>query len=108
MSKSPAPANDTRSRSSTPAPSNSNEKESPRSSPTRSFSNEKDDLEREAGTDEYVHANLKDLDVGLSFAAGHYDEEHMTEEESNKLRRKIDKWLLPLLCLVYTVQFIDK
>lgn len=30
----------------------------------------------------------------------------LTPEESKRLVRKIDRWLMPLLCLVYMIQFV--
>ncbi|KAL5522700.1 hypothetical protein ACEPAG_8718 [Sanghuangporus baumii] len=57
---------------------------------------------------EYIHGNLKHLDVALELVAGHSDEQEISPEESKRLRRKIDRYLLPLLCVIYTIQFIDK
>ncbi|KAI5121702.1 hypothetical protein M0805_002095 [Coniferiporia weirii] len=61
-----------------------------------------------AASTEYIHSDLKNLDVGLALVAGHADEAELTPQESKRLRRKIDWHILPLLCLIYTVQFIDK
>ena len=50
---------------------------------------------------ELIHGDLKQLDVGLKLVAGHSDEPEVSPQESKRLRRKIDRHLLPLLCAIY-------
>ncbi|EPQ52227.1 MFS general substrate transporter [Gloeophyllum trabeum ATCC 11539] len=47
------------------------------------------------------------IDVAAGLVAGH-DNDHISPEESRRLRAKIDWHLLPLLFFIYTVQYIDK
>lgn len=54
------------------------------------------------GSTEYIHADLRALDVGLALAAGHEHDADLSPEESGRLRRKCDWHLLPLLCAIYT------
>ncbi|KAI5118501.1 hypothetical protein M0805_004001 [Coniferiporia weirii] len=58
----------------------------------------------------YIHSELKELDVALMLVAGHAEGAvtEFTSQELKRIRRKIDWHLLPLLCLIYTVQFVDK
>lgn len=83
--------------------------------------------EKSGGSEtEFIHDELKRLDIGLALLKGHTEDAAISPEESKRLRRKIDWHLLPLLCLIYTglyhyptstaiilitintVQFIDK
>ncbi|KAL5523135.1 hypothetical protein ACEPAF_1402 [Sanghuangporus sanghuang] len=57
---------------------------------------------------ELVHGDFKRMDVGLKLVTGHSKEPEVTPDESKRLRRKIDWNLLPLLCAIYMVQFVDK
>ena len=51
---------------------------------------------------ELIHGTYKSLDVGLKLVTGHSDEPEVSPEESKRLRRKIDRHLLPMLCVIYT------
>ncbi|KAI0063571.1 MFS general substrate transporter [Artomyces pyxidatus] len=48
----------------------------------------------------------KEIDLGAHFAAG--DSEVLDAAEGIRIRRKIDKYLLSLMCVLYLVQFMDK
>ncbi|KAH8113932.1 MFS general substrate transporter [Phellopilus nigrolimitatus] len=72
---------------------------------TGSFIDEKADS---AASTECIHGELKNLDVGLALITGSIENGDLTPQEAKRLRRKIDWHLLPLLFLIYTVQFIDK
>lgn len=48
-----------------------------------------------------------DVDEAMKYALDSEDVE-LTEEEGKKLLRKIDIFLLPLICLLYALQFMDK
>ncbi|KAK6068209.1 major facilitator superfamily transporter [Seiridium cupressi] len=48
-----------------------------------------------------------DGDVALQFLAG-ADQISFTEEESRRVKRKIDMRLLPILCLTFGLQYLDK
>ncbi|EJC99279.1 MFS general substrate transporter [Fomitiporia mediterranea MF3/22] len=77
-----------------------------RDDPSRSgsFTDEK----ANASDAELIHGTYKSLDVGLRLVSGHTDEPEVSPAESKRLRRKIDWRLLPMLCIIYTVQFVDK
>lgn len=60
-----------------------------------SFTDEK------GGSTEFVHGNLASLDVGLKLVTNTEDED-FSPKEMKRLRRKIDCFILPLLCLIYT------
>ncbi|KAI8996298.1 MFS general substrate transporter [Trametes punicea] len=47
----------------------------------------------------------KDVDTAAELAAGI---EEVTSEESIRIRRKIDWHILPLMCILYWIQFMDK
>ena len=56
---------------------------------------------------EYIHGNAKQLDVALSLvaadgAANQALESEFSPKELRRLRWKLDRHLLPLLCLIYT------
>jgi len=48
------------------------------------------------------------VDVSVSLVAGHTDDALVSDEESRKLRWKLDFRLLPILWMLYTLQYIDK
>ncbi|EIN08414.1 MFS general substrate transporter [Punctularia strigosozonata HHB-11173 SS5] len=48
------------------------------------------------------------VDVAVGLAAGHVEDAPVGREESRRMRAKLDWRLLPLLFLIYTVQYIDK
>ena len=55
------------------------------------------------------HANRNDADEALKVLAGHEGEVIiLTPEDERKLLRKIDRNLMPLLCLVYGLNYLDK
>lgn len=49
---------------------------------------------------------LKDADEAAKFVAGYHGE--VTEEQSRRVRQKIDRHMMPLLMILYFVQFTDK
>lgn len=79
----------------------SDEKSADGSSRPASFTNEKE-VKNGSDSVEHITADLRTLDVGLSLVAGHTDEPEISPQESKRLRRKIDRHLLPLLCFIYT------
>ncbi|KAI0651041.1 MFS general substrate transporter [Trametes meyenii] len=48
----------------------------------------------------------KDVDTAAQLAAGL--DQDLTPEESDRLRKKIDWHILPLMCILYWIQFMDK
>lgn len=48
-----------------------------------------------------------DVDEAMKYALDN-EEVELTEEENKRLLRKIDLFLLPLICLLYALQFMDK
>lgn len=48
------------------------------------------------------------LDKGLEVLNAYDGDEQWAEEEENKLRRKIDYKLMPILCFTYGLQYYDK
>ncbi|KAJ3554235.1 hypothetical protein NM688_g3211 [Phlebia brevispora] len=55
-----------------------------------------------------IHGDFKTLDVGLTLVVDQSDDTPLQAKDAKRLRRKIDWHLLPLLCMIYTAQFIDK
>lgn len=56
---------------------------------------------------EYIHGTTKQLDVALALVAGDSAanqalEAEFSADELRRLRWKLDRHLLPLLCLIYT------
>lgn len=47
-------------------------------------------------------------DEALKVFANYTGDESWSDDEENKLRRKIDLKLIPVLCLTYTLQYYDK
>lgn len=49
-------------------------------------------------------ANQKDLDISLTLPgmAGVHDDDDLDPEVSRRVKRKLDRRILPLLCLLYT------
>ncbi|KAF7314783.1 Membrane transporter [Mycena kentingensis (nom. inval.)] len=47
-----------------------------------------------------------DVDTGAILAAGVHEE--LEPDEAERLRKKIDRHILPLMCILYWVQFMDK
>ena len=81
----------------------SDEKSANGSSRPASLTNEKDaGFANGSSSVEHIAADLKALDVGLSLVAGHTQDAEISPQESKRLRRKIDRHLLPLLCFIYT------
>lgn len=58
-------------------------------------------------TGKEVHIT-SDADEALDFILQNDEEIEMTPEEDRKLLRKIDMYVLPLVCLLYALQFMDK
>lgn len=52
-------------------------------------------------------ADFSDVDVAARVAAGG-DGETITEEDALRIRRRIDWHLMPLMCILYLMQFADK
>lgn len=55
-----------------------------------------------------VHVALvtDDVDTGAALVAGKHVE--ITPEEARRIQRKIDRHLMPLMCVLYWIQFMDK
>ena len=55
-----------------------------------------------------VHVALvtDEVDTGAALVAGKHVE--ITPEEGRRIRRKIDRHLMPLMCVLYWIQFMDK
>lgn len=55
-----------------------------------------------------VHVALvtDEVDTGAALVAGKHVE--ITPEEARRIRRKIDRHLMPLMCVLYWIQFMDK
>ncbi|KAK7969456.1 MFS general substrate transporter [Apiospora saccharicola] len=63
----------------------------------------------EAGTTVLKHADKNDADEAYKVLVGHEGETVViTPEEEKKLLRKIDLNLMPLLCIVYGLNYLDK
>ncbi|KAF8878218.1 MFS general substrate transporter [Infundibulicybe gibba] len=56
--------------------------------------------------DGFVKVSSKEIDTAAGVADGGYGE--FTLEESLRLRRKIDWHIIPLMCTLYWIQFMDK
>ena len=83
----------------------SDEKSAQGSSRPASLRDEKDEKASVLASQEHVQhvtADLRALDVGLALVAGHAEDPELSPQESKRLRRKIDRHLLPLLFLIYT------
>ncbi|KII87568.1 hypothetical protein PLICRDRAFT_162273 [Plicaturopsis crispa FD-325 SS-3] len=48
------------------------------------------------------------VDVAVGLITGHFDDDSLSLQESQRLRAKLDWHLLPLLFAIYALQFIDK
>ncbi|KAK8866061.1 hypothetical protein IAR55_001212 [Kwoniella newhampshirensis] len=72
------------------------------------------DLEkaRSATSDEIgpakTQAQTQGMDAAMEFLAAHGDGEHITDEESNAVRWRIDSRLMPMMCCIYFLQQLDK
>ncbi|KAG8855945.1 hypothetical protein FRB91_001465 [Serendipita sp. 411] len=55
-------------------------------------------------------AAAKDLDISLALPGmtGVHEEDDLDPYESKRVKRKIDWRVMPLLCAIYTLQFLDK
>ncbi|KAG8905974.1 hypothetical protein FRC01_008185, partial [Tulasnella sp. 417] len=53
-------------------------------------------------------ADERVVDVVAGLIAGHGEESDLDPQAAHTLRRKLDRNMLPLLCALYTLQFIDK
>ncbi|KAF8878220.1 MFS general substrate transporter [Infundibulicybe gibba] len=56
--------------------------------------------------DVFVKVSSKEVDTAAEVAGGDYGE--FTLEENLRLRRKIDWHIIPLMCILYWIQFMDK
>ncbi|KAF8684239.1 MFS general substrate transporter [Rhizoctonia solani] len=75
--------------------------------------NEKQDVERSSSDikkdpEHHVHVTATAVDDALRQTMDQAPSEPFTAEAALKLRRKIDKHLLPLMMILYWVQFMDK
>ncbi|KIO24291.1 hypothetical protein M407DRAFT_213098 [Tulasnella calospora MUT 4182] len=66
------------------------------------------DSETHKGSDTEVAKEERGVDVVVGLIAGHGDESEVDLQAAYKLRRKLDRHMLPLLFILYTLQFIDK
>ncbi|KAI5958996.1 uncharacterized protein KGF55_005650 [Candida pseudojiufengensis] len=58
---------------------------------------------------EVIQLTEKDADQALKYALAHKDDGYQIDEASNRrILRKIDTFLLPIMCLLYCFQFMDK
>ncbi|KAG9004374.1 hypothetical protein FRB90_010951 [Tulasnella sp. 427] len=55
-----------------------------------------------------VANNENSVDVVAKLIAGHGEESDLDPQAAHALRKKLDRNMLPLLCALYTLQFIDK
>lgn len=53
------------------------------------------------GSLECIYGNVKDFDVAVAVAAGHANDEEVDKFADLRLRRKIDRHILPLLFFIY-------
>ncbi|EGN95575.1 hypothetical protein SERLA73DRAFT_186666 [Serpula lacrymans var. lacrymans S7.3] len=51
-------------------------------------------------------ANSLDVDVGAQLTAG--NDKHLSTEEALRIRRKIDWHIMPFMCIMYLITFMDK
>uniref|UniRef100_A0A8H7XZ67 MFS general substrate transporter n=1 Tax=Psilocybe cubensis TaxID=181762 RepID=A0A8H7XZ67_PSICU len=68
------------------------------------YSDEKDLKRRDEV--EIVAVSSKEVDTAAEFASG--DQEELDPVEALRIRRKIDYHILPLMCILYWIQFMDK
>lgn len=74
---------------------------------------ESDAVSTESPIDNLHHVKSVELEVDHAVGADLFQEVLEQElkyddKEYAKIRRKIDKWLLPVLCITYLLQFLDK
>ncbi|KAG8943135.1 hypothetical protein FRC04_003215 [Tulasnella sp. 424] len=62
--------------------------------------------DKRSGSD--VAKDEHDVDVVVGLIAGHGEESDLDLQAAHELRKKLDRNMLPLLCALYTLQFIDK
>ncbi|RDB14729.1 Thiamine pathway transporter THI73 [Hypsizygus marmoreus] len=55
--------------------------------------------------DELVAVSAKEVDTAAELASG---DEELDPAEALRVRRKIDRHILPLMCILYWIQFMDK
>ncbi|THV06902.1 MFS general substrate transporter [Dendrothele bispora CBS 962.96] len=68
---------------------------------------EKHDPQFEKGKElHHVEVSTKEVDTGAALIAGFSGE--VDPQEAERIRRKIDWHILPLMCILYWVQFMDK
>lgn len=63
--------------------------------------------------DEAAQKGLKSVDTvhndeALKVLANYHGEEGWTPQEEKKIRRKVDRRLMPILCISYGLQYYDK
>ncbi|KIK43685.1 hypothetical protein CY34DRAFT_803520 [Suillus luteus UH-Slu-Lm8-n1] len=69
---------------------------------TTSFQNELESCRNQ----KCVHLSTKDVDSGAQLVAGLISA--LDPDEALKIRRKIDRHIMPLMCVLYWIQFMDK
>lgn len=57
---------------------------------------------------ENVNVDTVHADEAMKILANYTGDENWEEAEENKLRRKIDWRLMPILCITYMLQYYDK
>ncbi|RDX49620.1 MFS general substrate transporter [Lentinus brumalis] len=66
------------------------------------------DAEEKNGSQVLVHVAVADKEVDTAAQLAAALEGELTPEESMRLRKKIDWHILPLMCILYWIQFMDK
>jgi hypothetical protein len=69
-------------------------------------SSEASDEKHESGKHDFVAVSTKEVDTAAELGSG--DQGPFDAAESLRVRRKIDKHILPLMCILYWIQFMDK
>jgi len=66
-----------------------------------------DDLEQSISTyKDYYVTGVKDVPDQAALVTANISGIKLSPEENKRLVRKIDRWLMPLLCFVYMIQFV--
>ncbi|KAG8923901.1 hypothetical protein FRC00_005720, partial [Tulasnella sp. 408] len=66
------------------------------------------DSETHKGSDLDVAKEERGVDVVAALIAGHGEDSELDSQEADRLRRKLDWHILPLLYILYPLQYIDK
>ncbi|KAF8962206.1 MFS general substrate transporter [Flammula alnicola] len=73
---------------------------------TMGTSSEASDEKHQSDKHDLVAVSAKEVDTAAELASGEQGE--VDPEEALRVRRKIDKHILPLMCILYWIQFMDK